>query len=477
MSERFQKASGLPCTAVVLCGGTGTRLWPLSRTHAPKQFIALNKEKTLFSATLERARFLSQKKPIILGNEEHRFTIISLLAREKQEAQIILEPSPRNTGPAIVLAALALREEEEDCMLVLPSDHSIHERDTLFSGIQKGYELAKQGYLVTFGIVPTNAETGYGYIEKGAPLNSEAFSVASFIEKPDFEKAAQLVQNGSFLWNSGMFLFSAKTLLSEVEQYSPSILSAVETAWNKRSKDGFFLRPDADAFCTAPSLSIDYAIMERTHKAAVVPLSVPWSDLGSWEALYQETEKDKNGNVTEGDIITEEAHDNYLRSSHRLLAVVGVRNTAVIETADAVLVVSRDKTQKIKTIVDRLKAEKRPECDNHLLVHRPWGSYEILAQGTRFQVKRIIVDPKAELSLQMHHHRAEHWVVVQGTAEVTKEEDVFLLAENESTYIPIGKKHRLKNPGLIPLVIIEIQSGAYVGENDIVRYSDQFGRV
>ncbi|MBQ7608197.1 MAG: mannose-1-phosphate guanylyltransferase/mannose-6-phosphate isomerase [Desulfovibrionaceae bacterium] len=464
-------------TPVILCGGSGTRLWPLSRVHAPKQFVDLGNGRTLFGDTLARACAVSENStPVIVTNESHRFSVASHVAQAACNATIILEPCPKNTAPAISLAALAL-EHENDCMLVLPSDHEIGSLAALSEGVAKGISLAQKGYIVTFGIVPTKAETGYGYIEAGEKLDAGAYSVSRFVEKPSAEEAKALLASGRYSWNSGMFLFSAQVFLQELQHFAPSIADLVLKAWSKRSQDGMFVRPNKDVFETVESLSIDYAVMEKTEKACVLPLNTEWSDLGSWEAFYQNGTADADGNVCVGDILTSGAHNNYLRSTQRLVAAVGVDNLAVVETADAILVASRDHVQSVRAIVDQLKKLKRRECEEHRLVHRPWGTYETLALDARFQVKRIIVSPGAELSLQMHHHRAEHWVVVSGTAKVTNGDTTTLLTENESTYIPIGKKHRLKNPGIIPLVMIEIQSGSYLGEDDIVRFSDVYGRT
>ncbi|MBQ7457400.1 MAG: mannose-1-phosphate guanylyltransferase/mannose-6-phosphate isomerase [Desulfovibrio sp.] len=467
-----------PITPVILCGGSGTRLWPLSRRNAPKQFVDLGHGKTLFGDTVERTQALSKTNPlVVVTNESYRFAVAGILAAKECEATIILEPSPNNTAPAIALAMLSQGGlANDDLLLILPADHAIGDTQIFVDAVEKASLLAKEGMIVTFGVVPTQPETGYGYIESGTPLSNQAYTLTRFIEKPKKEDAIRYVKSGTFFWNSGIFLLSRKTLNEELTLFAPTIHKLVTASWEQRTIDGFFVRPNRQIFSQVPSISFDYAIMEKTTKACVLPLSTAWSDLGSWEAFYQNGTKDENGNVCEGDILTDNAHNNYGRSQKRLLALVGVDNLAVIETADAILVAARNQVQSVKQIVARLSAQKRPECEEHLHVNRPWGSYEILGQGKRFQVKRIVVNPGAEISLQMHHHRAEHWVVVSGTAEVTKGESTILLTENESTYIPIGQKHRLKNPGLIPLILIEIQSGSYLGEDDIIRFSDNYGR-
>jgi len=463
---------------VILCGGSGTRLWPLSRETYPKQFVDLGEGRTLFKDTVLRVRDTEGcLEPVVVCNETHRFYVTAELYECGVHGKILLEPAPRNTAPAIALAAFSLREGGDDpLMLVLPSDHAIGNADVFCAGIAQAAVLAEQGRIVTFGIAPTGPETGFGYIEQGEALGNGGYHVARFVEKPDLAKASAMLEKGGFSWNSGMFLLRASVYLEELERFAPEIFAACRTAWEKRNEDGAFYRPDREAFLAAPSNSIDYAVMEFTTLAAVVPLNTAWSDLGSWEAFYQAGATDAGGNVCAGDVMTEDAEGCYFNATHRLLAAIGVRDLVVVETQDAVLVAPRDKVQEVKKIVGRLQSEDRPECKQHPLVYRPWGSYETLVLGGRFQVKRIIVNPGAELSLQMHHHRAEHWVVVSGTAEVTNGDAVRLFTENQSTYIPVGTKHRLKNPGVIPLVLIEIQSGAYLGEDDIVRFADVYGR-
>ncbi len=467
---------------VILCGGSGTRLWPLSRETYPKQFVDLGEGRTLFKDTLLRAQRIQESlEPVIVCNEAHRFYVTAALYECHARATILLEPAPRNTAPAIALAALALTSDRADpLMLVLPSDHAIGDENAFLKGVESAAFLAKQGHIVTFGITPQSPETGFGYIEQGETLGETlgqgGFRVARFVEKPDAVTAQSMLDQGGFLWNSGMFLLRASIYLQELERFAPEMHAACCAAWQGRVADGAFCRPDTPAFLASPSDSIDYAVMEQTDHAAVVPLSTGWSDLGSWEAFYQAEQGDDNGNVCHGDIMTQDAENCYFNAQHRLVTAIGVRDLVVVETRDAVLVAPRERVQEVKSMVGRLQSARRTECKQHPLVYRPWGSYETLVMDGRFQVKRITVNPGAELSLQMHHHRAEHWVVVSGTAEVTNGNEARLYTENQSTYIPVGTRHRLKNPGVIPLVLIEIQSGAYLGEDDIVRFADVYGR-
>lgn len=467
---------------VILCGGSGTRLWPLSRELHPKQFVDLGSGRTLFKDTVRRAaRLPGVEPPIVVCNEAHRFLVSASLFECEADGRLLLEPVPRNTAPAIALAALAALEGAssrggDPLLLVLPSDHLLDDDGRFAKAVADAAELAMDGRLVTFGVAPTGPETGFGYIQQGAPLGERGFLVARFVEKPSAAHAREMLGAGGHVWNSGMFLFRAALYLQELERFAPRMAAACRQAWRERKIDGRFTRPGAEAFAASPADSIDYAVMERTSLAAVRPLDVTWSDLGSWEAFYRTGEKDARGNVCTGDVLQEDVSDCYLHGTHRLVAALGVSDLAVVETKDAVLVSPIERVQDIKRIVARLQAAGRAEAKVNSIVDRPWGQYESLISGPRFQVKRIVVNPGAMLSLQMHYHRAEHWVVVQGTAEVTNGESVRLFTENQSTYIPLGTMHRLRNPGTVPLVIIEIQSGSYLGEDDIVRVEDVYGR-
>ena len=461
---------------VILSGGSGTRLWPLSREAYPKQFLQLAGANSMLQSTWLRVADVATQPPIVVANEAHRF----IAAEQLQQAgttpsAILLEPIGRNTAPAIAAAALeACRDGADPLLLVLPSDHLIHDVAHFHRAILDAAAVAEQGKLVTFGIQPTAPETGYGYIKAIAGEGTRA--IERFVEKPDLATAQAYIATGEYYWNSGMFLFRASRYLQELERLQPQILAACRASWDKARRDADFIRLDADAFKASPSDSIDYAVMEKTADAAVVPLDAGWSDVGSWTALRDVSEQDANGNAHRGDVIAIDCHDTFAYGE-RLIAMVGLDDVIVVETDDAVLVGRSDRMQEVKDVVARLKADGRSEAAWHRKVYRPWGAYDSIDQGDRFQVKRITVKPGGTLSLQMHHHRAEHWIVVSGTAEVTRGDEVLLLTENQSTYIPLGVTHRLRNPGKLPLELIEVQSGSYLGEDDIVRFEDTYGRT
>jgi mannose-1-phosphate guanylyltransferase/mannose-6-phosphate isomerase len=465
-------------TPVLLSGGVGSRLWPVSREAHPKQFQPLAGELSMLQQTLQRTSDLEESPPLVVCNEEHRFMVAEQLRQVNLQAgALILEPQGRNTAPAVALAALqAVTTDPQALLLVLPADHLIRDVEAFVAAVGKAIPLAQEGRLVTFGVVPSAAETGYGYIKCGAGLASDLYDLERFVEKPDAATAQEYVDSGNYLWNSGMFLLRANAYLEQLGEHAPEILSSCQQAMAGASVDLDFVRPDALAFDECPSDSIDYAVMEKTDAGAVVSLDCGWSDVGAWSSLWDVAQRDAEGNASKGDVMLDNCHNSYFRSESRLVAATGVEDLVVVETADAVLIAHRDKVQDVKRIVNRLKAEERPEVALHRRVYRPWGSYESLVTADRFQVKRIIVNPGQTLSLQMHHHRAEHWIVVHGTAEVTCEDKVFMLGEDESTYIPLGHKHRLANPGRIPLELIEVQSGGYLGEDDIVRFEDEYGR-
>ena len=466
---------------VILSGGSGTRLWPVSRESFPKQLWPLVSERTMIQETALRAAGPDFAPPIVVCNQEHRFLIAEQLRLAGIEgAQIMLEPAGRNSAPAIAAAAVLVAETDPDAVIwMMAADASIADVPALLTALGHAATAAQAGRFVTFGMQPTGPETGYGYIEQGAEL-AEApgvFAVARFVEKPDATTAATLIADGKHLWNSGMFVFMARTLLEELDAHAPDVLPTVRQSVAERSGDLDFIRLGVDAFKAAPSISLDYAVAERTHRAAVVPAAIGWSDVGSWSALWELGAKDEAGNVTQGDVVLEDAENCYVRADGKLTAVVGLKDLVLVVTEDAVLAMDRSKAQDVKKIVDRLKAAKRTEATAHNRGHRPWGFYESLIQGDRFQVKRIVVHPGRQLSLQSHYHRAEHWVVVNGTARVTRDKEVMILRENESVYLPLGCVHRLENPGRIPLTLIEVQSGAYLGEDDIVRLEDTYGRA
>ena len=465
-------------TPVLLSGGVGSRLWPVSRETHPKQFLPLAGELSMLQETLQRSSGMEEAAPVVVCNEEHRFMVAEQLRQVNIKAgALILEPQGRNTAPAVALAAIqALASDPQALLLVLPADHLIQNVQAFAEAVTKAIPLAEQGRLMTFGVVPSSPETGYGYIKCGAELATDLYDLERFVEKPDAVTAQAYVDGGSYVWNSGMFLLRAASYLEQLGEHAPSILACCQQAMAGASNDMDFVRPDPEAFLQCPSDSIDYAVMEKTAAGGVVSLDCGWSDVGAWSALWDVAQRDSDGNVCKGDVMLDNCTDSYFRSDSRLVAAIGVDNLVVVETADAVLVADRAQVQDVKRIVNRLKDQQRPEVSQHRRVYRPWGSYESLVMSERFQVKRIVVNPGQTLSLQMHHHRAEHWVVVHGTAEVTCEDKVFMLGEDESTYIPLGHKHRLANPGRIPLELIEVQSGAYLGEDDIVRYEDIYGR-
>jgi mannose-1-phosphate guanylyltransferase/mannose-6-phosphate isomerase len=469
---------------VILSGGSGSRLWPVSREMYPKQLLPLVSQSTMLQETVQRLRGIDGiAQPLVVCNEDHRFMVAEQLRSIGSAASVImLEPFGRNTAPAVALAALeTLAAQSDALLLILPADHVITDVAAFQQACQAATAYAQQGKLVTFGITPHAPETGYGYIQKGAQLpppqaSAAAFGVERFVEKPDQPTAEQYLQSGSYLWNSGMFLFSAQRYLDELEKFAPDMVAACRDAHAKAVKDQDFLRLDADSFARCPSDSIDYAVMEKTDAAAVIPLDAGWSDVGSWSALWEIAAHDDAGNSVKGDTILHNARNCFVSAGSRLVAVVGMDNCVIVETSDAVLVADKDKVQEVKQIVNHLKRDNRPEAVNHQTVYRPWGSYQSIDAAERFQVKRITVKPGASLSLQMHHHRAEHWVVVSGTAKVVTGNQETILSENQSTYIPLGVTHRLENPGVIPLELIEVQSGSYLGEDDIVRFEDVYGR-
>ncbi len=468
-------------TPVILSGGMGTRLWPLSRELYPKQLLPLVGEQTMLQETLHRLGGVDTAAPIIVCNEAHRFLVAEQLRQMGSKPQaILLEPVGRNTAPAIALAAL--KAEPDALLLVLPADHVIRDVAAFEAAIKVAAVSARAGRMVTFGIVPTAPETGYGYIRKAtsalksAAQSAAVYPIAQFVEKPTLERAQQFLKDGNYYWNSGMFLFKASSYLKELQSLAPDIAASAQAALSGAHPDLDFVRVDKAAFEACRSDSIDYAVMEKTADAVVVPLDAGWSDVGSWSALHDALPGDASGNVTRGDVLLEDTVGCYLYSENRLVSAVGLKDHIVVETKDAVLVAPKDRVQDVKKLVARLKAQGRYEHSLHREVFRPWGSYDSIDSGDRFQVKRLSIKAGAQLSLQLHHHRAEHWIVVSGTARITCGEKEFLLEENQSTYIPIGVKHRIENPGKIPLHIIEVQSGSYLGEDDIVRFEDRYGR-
>lgn len=467
---------------VIMAGGSGSRLWPLSRDLMPKQFLKLDGELTMLQATVRRLEGLNAEAALVICNEDHRFVAAEQLRQIQQlNNNIILEPAGRNTAPAIALAAFAaLKKAQDPLLLVLAADHVIADAEAFVQAVLTASQFAQADQLVTFGIVPTAPETGYGYIKRGPvkQMNSaEAFQVAEFVEKPKLDTARCYLESGDYYWNSGMFLFKASRYLAELKQHRPDIYMACEQAMQEVDPDLDFIRVNQQAFLACPSESIDYAVMEKTDAAVVVPLDARWSDVGSWSSLWDISEKNSQGNVHKGDVLSFDSRDNYVFAETALVATVGLQNTVVVQTKDAVLVAAKDKVQDVKAIVQQLKQQGRSEHRIHREVYRPWGKYDSIDQGERYQVKRITVNPGQKLSVQMHHHRAEHWIVVAGTALVTVNGVETLLSENQSVYIPLGAVHALENPGKIPLELIEVQSGTYLGEDDIVRFSDLYGRA
>ncbi|HIF9155051.1 TPA: mannose-1-phosphate guanylyltransferase/mannose-6-phosphate isomerase [Photobacterium damselae] len=459
---------------VIMAGGSGSRLWPLSRTLYPKQFLALTSNATMLQETVKRLDGIEHQAPLLICNEEHRFIVAEQLRKGGMvNSGIILEPVGRNTAPAIALAALkAVANNEDPLLLVLAADHVIQDTDAFLASVQYAKAEAEKGKLVTFGIVPTHPETGYGYIHRGEVLNNDTYCVDAFVEKPQLEMAKVYVTSGEYYWNSGMFLFKASRYLAELEKYAPEILVACQAAMDNSRVDLDFTRLDKAMFMTCPDDSIDYAVMEKTQDAVVVPMDANWSDVGSWSALWEVNEKDASGNATRGDVLVENTTNSYIYSQDKLVATVGVEDLVVVETKDAVLVAHKDKVQDVKGIVGQLKQANRYEYLQHREVYRPWGTHDEIAEGERFHVKHVMVKPGERTATQMHYHRAEHWVVVKGTAKVINGDKSYLLTENESTYIPIGSPHSIENPGQIPLELIEVRSGAYLSEDDVVRVED-----
>ncbi|MDQ2070153.1 mannose-1-phosphate guanylyltransferase/mannose-6-phosphate isomerase [Natronospira bacteriovora] len=468
---------------VILAGGVGSRLWPLSRKAFPKQFHTLFGSEPMMGATLQRLNGLCNSHPVVVGNEEHRFLIADALKDAGHDsASVILEPEPKNTAAAIALAALEIAETDPDArMLVLPADHWIEDDGPLAEALSAAMEHLTLDDLVAFGIQPARPETGYGYIELDGDGSAPVRPMKQFVEKPDRATAEKYLESGRFLWNSGMFLFPAQKIVDELQAHAPDIMAAVKRSFDGRKTDGIFVRPDAAAFAEARADSIDYAIMEKTASARVIPVNIQWSDIGSWQSYLERGQAgqacDERGNVCDGDTLAVDCDNSLLVSRKRLVSAVGLKDVAVIETGDAVLVMPVSEAQNVKHLLGALNEQGRDEADTHAKVHRPWGTYETVDDGERYQVKRITVKPGGRLSLQMHHHRAEHWIIVSGTARVTRGEESFILTENQSTYIPLGEKHRIENPGAIPLEFIEVQSGAYLGEDDIVRFEDTYGRA
>lgn len=487
--NQTQTTMTLQILPVIMAGGSGTRLWPLSRALYPKQFLVFQGNRSLFQQANRRLKALAGEgiavaAPCVVGNEEHRFLVLDQLREDgTTPSSLVLEPVGRNTAPAVTLAALAAVESGEDpVMVVTPADQAITDEAAFCTALREAAHAAAGGDIVILGIRPDRPETGYGYI-RVEPSDAKVFNVAAFVEKPDAATARRYVDDGSYFWNSGMFVMRASRWLAALRHYRPDIAQATEAAWAGRKSDGTFVRPDKAVFADVPSESVDYAVMEKVPGDAkagfavrMVPLDAGWSDLGAWDAVWQVSDHDGAGNAVQGDAVLHDSRNTLVHATSRLVGAVGLDNVVIVETPDAVLVADRNKSQEVKKIVGSLEKQGRSEGTLHRRVHRPWGWYDSVDAGERFQVKRIMVKPKATLSLQMHHHRAEHWIVVSGTAEVTCGDKKILLSENQSTYIPLGETHRLANPGTIPLEIIEVQSGSYLGEDDIVRFEDKYGR-
>ncbi len=469
---------------VIMCGGSGTRLWPMSRHLYPKQLLTVDSERTLLQNTAHRIKGLkSVKKSVVVCNKDHRFMVAEqLYSLGFEDFMIILEPEGKNTAPAIAAASFySMTLEEDPIILALPADHIIKDIEKFQNTILKGLEAAEKGYLVTFGITPKKPETGYGYIKKGEVIlekgDDKVFRVEKFVEKPDLKTAEEYLKSGDFLWNSGIFMFKASSYLEELKNFAPEIYEKVKEAFDKAKKETDFIYLDEESFRSCPSDSIDYAVMEHTKRAVVVPMDVEWSDVGSWSSIWEILDKDENGNVLMGDVLAYDVKNSYIKSEHRLTAVVGLEDIIVVTTKDVVLVAPKERAQDVKKLVMMLEEQKREEAKTHTVVYRPWGSYETLEKQDRFQVKRIVVKPGAKLSLQRHYHRSEHWVIVKGTGKVTRDNEEFLLSENQYIFLPVTAIHRIENPGKIPLEFIEVQVGSYLEEDDIVRFEDVYGRV
>ncbi|WP_437884133.1 mannose-1-phosphate guanylyltransferase/mannose-6-phosphate isomerase [Pseudomonas sp. LRF_L74] len=467
---------------VILSGGSGSRLWPLSRKQYPKQFLALTGEQTMFQQTIQRLDFEGMQPAVLVANAEHRFIVLEQLEQLQLKSQLLLlEPFGRNTAPAVAIAAMQLiAEGRDELMLVMPADHVLEDQRAFQQALALATVAAEKGEMVLFGVPALKPETGYGYIRaetERSELPEGVSRVAQFVEKPDAERAQQYVESGDYFWNSGMFLFRASRFLEELKKHDVDIYDTCLLALERSKRDGSQISIDPATFECCPDNSIDYAVMEKTDRACVVPLSAGWNDVGSWSSIWEVHDKDEAGNVTKGDVVVHDSHNCLVHGNGKLVSVIGLENIVVVETKDAMMIAHRDRVQDVKKLVNELDEQGRSETKNHCEVYRPWGSYDSVDMGGRFQVKHITVKPGAQLSLQMHHHRAEHWIVVSGTAEVTCNDKVFLLTENQSTYIPMTAVHRLTNPGKIPLEIIEVQSGSYLGEDDIERLEDVYGRT